>query len=217
MFRQVFTRWGLPQAVRVDNGYPWGTPRDLPTELALWLIGLDVAVIWNPPAEPTENPKVERCQGVVDAWAEPGTCAGPEELIERLAWACQIQCREYPSIDGISRIGAFPQLLIPRRPYQAAREWESWSLSRVDAWMSQGLWVRRVSKTGVIAMYGNRRSVGRKWSGQDVVVRFEAARRSWVVSDSAGKVLVQFVASELSQERILNFAVGRKRSQRQKS
>jgi hypothetical protein len=34
MFRRVFTRWGLPRAVRVDNGYPWGTPRDLPTGLA---------------------------------------------------------------------------------------------------------------------------------------------------------------------------------------
>ena len=39
MFRRAFARWGLPDRVRVDNGYPWGTPRDLPSELALWLIG----------------------------------------------------------------------------------------------------------------------------------------------------------------------------------
>jgi hypothetical protein len=45
MFRQVFVRWGLPDRVRVDNGYPWGTPRDLPSELALWLIGLGVEPI----------------------------------------------------------------------------------------------------------------------------------------------------------------------------
>ena len=77
MFRRTFTRWGLPEAVRVDNGYPWGSPRDLPTELALWLIGLGVAVIWNPPAQPRKNPKVERCQGVAAAWAEPQACADP--------------------------------------------------------------------------------------------------------------------------------------------
>jgi hypothetical protein len=35
MFRRIFARWGLPDRVRGDNGYPWSTPRDLPSELAL--------------------------------------------------------------------------------------------------------------------------------------------------------------------------------------
>src|SRR5256885_693134 len=43
MFRRVFVHWGLPDRVRVDNGYPWGTSRDLPPELALWLIALAAA------------------------------------------------------------------------------------------------------------------------------------------------------------------------------
>ena len=64
MFRHVFVRWGLPDRVRVDNGYPWGSSRDLPPELALWLIGLGVEPIWNPPAQPTRNPKVERSNGL---------------------------------------------------------------------------------------------------------------------------------------------------------
>ena len=55
MFRRVFVRWGLPDRVRVDNGYPWGTSRDLPSELALWLIGLGVEPIWNPPGQPTQQ------------------------------------------------------------------------------------------------------------------------------------------------------------------
>jgi hypothetical protein len=117
MFRRTFTRWGLPQGVRVDNGYPWGTPRDLPTELALWLIGLGLEVIWNPPAQPRENPKVERCQGVAAAWAEPHTCAGPAQWSDHLDWVCQMQSRQYPSISGSSRVAAFPQLLVPRRSY----------------------------------------------------------------------------------------------------
>src|SRR6478752_1328415 len=108
MFRRTFTHWGLPQGVHVDNGYPWGTPRDLPTELALWLIGLGLEVIWNPPAQPRENPKVERCQGVAAAWAEPHTCAGPAQLSDHLDRVCQMQCREYPSISGSSRVAAFP-------------------------------------------------------------------------------------------------------------
>jgi hypothetical protein len=217
MFRRVFTRWGLPLAVRVDNGYPWGTPRDLPTELALWLIGLGVGVIWNPPAQPRENPKVERCQGVTAAWAEPHTCTDAAQLAAHLDWACRTQRQEYPSISGVSRIEAFPQLLIAQRPYDPSHEPALWQLDRVDQWLSPRSWARRVSQTGVISMYGHRRSLGRRYRGQEVVVRFDPAPRYWVVSDSAGEVLARFLAWELSQERILGLAVGRKRCRRQES
>ena len=50
------------------TGIPGGHRADLPTELALWLIGLGVAVIWNPPAQP------HRPQGRahVKGWPPPG-------------------------------------------------------------------------------------------------------------------------------------------------
>jgi hypothetical protein len=214
MFRRVFSQWGLPQAVRVDNGYPWGTPRDLPTELALWLIGLGVAVIWNPPAEPWENPKVERCQGVADAWAEPHRCAGLESLSEHLAWACRVQREEYPSIRGASRVESYPELMKKSCSYNIHDEPGIWKLDRVDGWLSQRRWIRRVGSNGTISMYGHHRSLGRGYRGQEVGVRFDGATRYWVVADNAGKVLAQFLAWELSQQRILSLAVGRKRCQR---
>ena len=135
MFRRTFTRWGLPEAVRVDNGYPWGSPRDLPTELALWLIGLGVAVIWNPPAQPRKNPKVERCQGVAAAWTEPQACADPAAFSAHLDWVGRVQCREYPSIGGSTRVEAYPGLLIARRAYQESQEPTLWELGRVDRWV----------------------------------------------------------------------------------
>jgi hypothetical protein len=217
MFRRVFTRWGLPQAVRVDNGYPWGTPRDLPTELALWLIGLGLEVIWNPPAQPRKNAKVERCQGVAAAWAEPHACADPAQLNDHLDWACQTQRQDYPSIRGSSRVDAYPQLLVARRPYQPSQEPGLWELDRVDQWLSERVWLRRVGQTGVISMYGHRRSLGRTYRGQEVVVRFARPSRFWVVADEAGEILAQFLAWELSRDRILSLAVGRKRCKRQES
>jgi transposase InsO family protein len=63
--RLAFARWGLPGRLRVDNGAPWGSKGDWPTELALWLIGLGVGVTWNTPRRPQENGVVERSQGTV--------------------------------------------------------------------------------------------------------------------------------------------------------
>jgi hypothetical protein len=182
--------------------------------LALWLIGLGLEVIWNRPAQPQQNPKVERCQGVAAAWAEPQACVDLTQLRDQLDWACQTQRQDYPSIRGASRVETFPQLLRPRYPYQPSEEPAFWKLDRVDQWLSQGLWCRRVGTTGVISMYGHRRSLGRRYRGQEVMVRFDRDRRYWVVADAGGVVLAQFLAWELSQERILNLAVGRKRQRK---
>ncbi len=63
--RRVFERWGLPQAVRVDNGSPWGTQSDIPSALALWLVGFWVKVVLNRPRHCTDNAIVERDHGVL--------------------------------------------------------------------------------------------------------------------------------------------------------
>lgn len=214
MFRGAFARWGLPDAVRVDNGYPWGSPRDLPTELALWLIGLGVEVLWNPPARPRKNPKVERCHGVADAWAEPGACADPAELAAHLDWVGRVQCGEYPAIGGAPRIEAYPGLLVARRAYQEPREAESWDLGRVDRWLAPRAWDRRVDRNGVVSIYGHRRFVGRTYGGQDVSVRYDGQARQWVVGDRTGEIAWRFDARELSREAILDLAVSRKRRRR---
>ena len=78
--RRAFARWGLPGRLRVDNGVPWGSWGDFPTDLSLWVIGLGVAVHWNNPRSPRENGVVERSQGTSDRWCEPWTCDSPEEL-----------------------------------------------------------------------------------------------------------------------------------------
>src|SRR5688500_11212947 len=73
--RHAFADWGLPGLLRVDNGHPWGSKGDLPTDLALWLIGLGVDLWWNPPRRPQDNGVVERSQGTGKRWGEPHTCA----------------------------------------------------------------------------------------------------------------------------------------------
>jgi hypothetical protein len=211
MFRKVFMRWGLPDHVRVDNGYPWGSPRDLPSELALWLIGLGVEPIWNPAGQPTRNPKVERCNGLTQQWGELHTCTDPQEAARVLDWVGRIQREEYPAILGRTRIEVFPQLRTPRRVYRRAQEKRLWDLSRVDAFLARGCWTRHADRNGTISIYGHCRAIGRAWAHQEVVVRFDASSRSWVISNQAGEVIKQLPAKELTRERIMALAVSRRR------
>ena len=211
MFRQVFVRWGLPDRVRVDNGYPWGTPRDLPSELALWLIGLGVEPIWNPPGQPTSNPKVERSNGLTQQWGELHTCTDPKQAARVLAWVGRIQRQQYPAIQGRTRTEAFPQLGTPRRVYRRAQEKAIWDLARVDAFLARGCWRRHADRKGTISIYGHCRAVGRAWAHQELVVRFAASSRCWLVSNQNGELVKQFPATELTRERIIALAVSRRR------
>ncbi len=101
----------------MDNGVPWGSWGDLPTDLALWLIGLEVGLDWNPPARPQDNGVVERSQGTAKRWGEPQTCDSPEELQRRLEELDGIQRQEYPSVGGRSRLEAYPGLAHSGRAY----------------------------------------------------------------------------------------------------
>jgi hypothetical protein len=211
MFRRTSARWGLPDRVRVDNGYPWGPSRDLPSELALWLIGLGVEPIWNPPARPTCNPKVERCNGLTQQWGELRTCADCRQAARALARVGRIQREEYPAIRGRPRLEAFPALGVPRRAYQRARERALWDLGRVDGFLARGCWRRLADCTGRISIYGHGRSIGRPWAGREVVLRFDAPSRCWLVSGPRGELIKRLPATELTRERILALAVSRRR------
>jgi hypothetical protein len=214
MFRRVFIAWGLPDQVRVDNGYPWGPPRDLPSELALWLIGLAVGPIWNPPGRPTCNPKVERCNGVAQQWGEVHRCTDCSQAARTLARVARIQRQEYPALRGRTRLEVFPQLKSPRRVYRRSQEAALWDLCRVDAFLAGGCWRRRVDRNGRISIYGHARSVGLAYAGQEVVMRFDASSRSWAISNQDGNVVKRLPAQELTRERIMALAVGRRRQRR---
>ena len=73
--REAFAQWGRPARIRVDHGHPWGSRGDLPTELGLWLLGLGIELVYNPPRQPQQNGVVERSQEVGQRWADPACCS----------------------------------------------------------------------------------------------------------------------------------------------
>jgi transposase InsO family protein len=209
--RRAFGRWGRPERFRVDNGVPWGSSGDLPTDLSLWLIGLGIGMIWNPPRSPQDNGVVERSQGTAKRWAEPQTCSSPEELQGRLDRMDVIQRAEYPSIGGRSRLEAFPGLKHSGRGYTSAWEESSWNLSMVYEHLSGYAVSRRVDVSGKTSIYNRYYYVGIIHKEKSVFVMLDPEVGEWVFTDERGQQLRRRPTIELSRENILALTVTRRR------
>jgi hypothetical protein len=208
--RNSLAQWGCPQRIRVDNGAPWGSQGQLPPALALWLVGLGIEVVWNHPHRPQENGVVERGQGVANQWTEPHACLSAAHLAQHLAWAIRLQREHYPARQGQTRLQAYPALAVIARPYRPDHELEEWSLARVDQFLAQKVWPRRVDKVGYISLYNWSYSVGRAWAGQTVTVRFNPTSRTWDVCDTQGTKIKSLPARGISREQITALNVSRK-------
>jgi hypothetical protein len=211
VLRHTFQRWGLPQRFRVDNGVPWGSSGDLPPDLALWLLGIDVGVAHNPPRRPQDNGVVERSQGTGKKWAEPGTCASAKELQERLREMDLIQRAEYPSMQGRSRLEAYPELQHSGRPYSRAWEREHWSLDRVLGGLAEYVVPRKVDKSGTVSLYNSNHYVGKLHVGKLIYVLLDPQRCEWIFADDKGLQLRAQPAEQLVRERIETLTVTKRR------
>jgi hypothetical protein len=200
--RRAFVRWGLPQRVRVDNGQPWGAAGDWPPVLALWLVGLGIDVVWNPPRQPQHNGVVERSQGTAKRWAEPEQCASSAALQQRLDEADALQRDAYPYVRGHSRSAVWPQLAHSGRRYTVAGEPRHWQWQRALDHLGGYAVVRRVDGWGKISLYDRLRYVGVGQAGRTVTVLFDPERCEWVFTDAAGQQVRSQPAEEMQAERI---------------
>jgi hypothetical protein len=209
--RDAFVFWGLPLVARVDNGYPWGSKGDLPTDLALWLIGLGVDMWWNDPRRPQQNGVVERSQGTGKRWGEPHTAADHRELQTRLDDFDELQREYYPYRDKESRMKWHPGLAHSGRHYSREKEAELWDWSRVANHLSEYCVSRKVDQKGQISVYNRNHYVGVKHRQRQVQLMFNGEACQWVVADDHGQILKEMAAEELNAERILTLEVTHRR------
>ena len=205
--RLAFSRWGRPQRLRVDNGAPWGTRGDLPTDLELWLLGVAVGVTPNPPRRPQKNGVVERSQGTGKRWGEPWTCDAPEDLQVRFNLLDDIQRREYPSIDGRSRWESFPGLVHSGRSYSPAWEEAEWDLFPVASALGGYAVPRRADATGTISIYNRRHYIGTINKRKMVYVMFDPETYDWLIADEEGRQLSRPPATHINRVNIRNLMV----------
>lgn len=197
-----FKQWGRPQSLRVDNGNPWGSWGDLPTPLALWLVGMGIGVTWNPPRRPQDNGVVERSQGVAYNWAEPDRCHDWEELQRRLDEEDRVQRESYPYGSFQSRSEAYPDLAHSGQRYSVAWERSEWSWEKVLTYMSGVMVHRRVDGWGKIGLYHTKPYVGLVNKNRDVIAQLDASTVEWVISDPSGAELCRRPLDQIDEAKL---------------
>jgi hypothetical protein len=175
------------------------------------LIGLGIAMIWNPPRRPQDNGVVERSQGTGKRWGEPHTCRDPEELEQRLKEADRIQREAYPSIKGRSRLEAFPELCQPTRLYSKTWERRCWNLQLVLEHLADYSVLRRVDRKGQVSLYNRNHYVGKQYAGQDVYVAFDPLDIEWLFTLAGGAQVRRKSATEISQKTVTKLEVSHRR------
>ena len=190
ILRRCFARWGqLPAQVQTDGETVLiGRPGDpFPSRFTLWLKGLGIEHLVIRPGTPTDTAEVERCHRTLNDYAIIGNeAASLAELQALLDQAVQELAFELVShaqgCQGRPPVLAHPELLQPLRRFQAEQELACFELGRVDAYLATMSWERQVGSTGQITLGGHheRYGVGRRYAGQQVLVRFDAHQRQFV-------------------------------------
>ena len=185
--RQVFTQWGLPDALRMDRDSIFvGSSRlEWPGLLLLWLIGLGVQPIINRAYRPTDNAIVERNHWTWQQHVVLGqthrTLASVQELTDQtFADRRHYLPSRHAGCAGQPFVAAFPALLTPRHQYTLAQEARLFDGTRVTAYLAEWEWRRTVDSTGKIALANRNHLVGRAYRSQVVKIRFDPADQQLV-------------------------------------
>lgn len=208
--RLGFCQWGtLPEEIQTDNEALFtGNPTErFPSRFALWLIGLGIHHHTIRPSKPTDNAEVERNhRTIMDYVISDEALASYPSFQRHLAQAWHDLAFDLPSYAaccaGKPPVVAHPDLLQPPHPYQPGQECALFDLQRVDHFLAQFTWQRRVAASGQISLGGQHHyySVGRTYAQQLVWIHFDPADRHFVffADASATQCLARRQARHLS-------------------
>lgn len=198
----IFKIRGVPKCIKVDNGRPFGDPKLTSiSPLALWLIGMGIKVVWNRPATPQDNAKVERAQGVMGKWTDFQNCKDTFDLQVKLWKEADFYNYHFPikRHRNKKRIEIFPQL------EHTGKNWNpnDFKLNRVLLFIAKGQWERKVSKNGQVSIFGKRFSIGSSYKHQIVSFKLKPNKNVWCVFDAKGQI-IQEKPSSFTVKKIWN-------------
>ena len=162
LLTELFRRYGLPWAMLMDNGPPWGHEGDFYTRFAAWLIRLGVTVIHSRPYHPQTLGKDERFHRTLK-----------HEVLSRESFRdlvhCQLRFDHWREIYNHQRPHDSLQLQVPAARYRCSSRPFLEQPEPID--YGPGALVRKVQHNGEISYRNRYLMVGRAFHGYPVALR----------------------------------------------
>ena len=210
--RTLFSRWGMPEQLRMDRDALWvgSTRLEWPGTLLLWLVGLGIRPVVNRARCPTDNAQVERLGRTWNDHVGSGIglrTQGDLQAETDQAWSDRRQRlpSRNPNCNGKPPAIALPHLVHPKRPFSPALEDSLFLMHRVFDYLSQWEWKRKVDQAGAISMADYNRLVSKKHVGQIVKVHFDKEAQLFAAHDVNGSFLHSFALPVISKDYILGY------------
>lgn len=161
---ETFGCYGLPEAIFVDNGSPWGnSARERWTWLGVWLLKLGVAVLHSRPFHPQSRGKNERFHRTLKA--EVLACAMPRDLAQ-----AQRAFDQWRTIYNLERPHEALDQNVPASRYRPSTRTMPLALPSIE--YDQGEIVRTVPRSkDYISFKGKLWKVPGAFSGERVAIR----------------------------------------------
>jgi len=194
VLRQAFTEWHtLPGRLLTDNelGLAGGPNDPFPGQLTLWLVGLGILHQFIRPGHPTDQPQIERNHRTLDDFTMNDTdLADLAHFQQALERERRMHNAHFPTqasdCQGRPPLVAHPELLKPRRCYQAEIELALFSLQRVYDYLATFTFERKVSVSAQVSLGCQVYSIGltlaQQLTEKVVQVKFDAQSGEWVFS-----------------------------------
>lgn len=208
--RRSFSQWGLPPEVQTDHDAEFANSTDpsFPTLFTLWLVGLGITHIHSRPQRPTDQSQIERnhrTQGDF-VWKDQ-TFDQLEPFQQALDDHRQVYNEQYPSqaahCHGHPPLSVFPTARSTGRPYHPDLEWDLFDLKRVDAFLAERVWTRKVAINGTVNLGDHYYILGRTLKSQTVSIRFLPASRSFRFQAKDGSLILDLPALGLEKEHFI--------------
>lgn len=203
---ELFQQWGMPKAIRTDNGEPFGVPtRDVIPFMSLWLKAWGIQPILNRPGQPQDNPHVEGNQGTASRWAEVLQCQTIAQMQDRLDEACRFQRDIYP----VRRIGKAPRKQVFPNLYTKVRPFEQTQFDEQKAYqyLAQAVYPRKVSSNGTISIYTKRFQAGFQFRGQTLFIKFDPDKIEWLCLDQKQATVRTLTDERFAKQNLCNLKI----------
>jgi transposase InsO family protein len=169
----TFHQYGLPQAMLMDNGSPWGNDRSSPwTPLTVWLLRLGIRVLHGRPYHPQTQGKEERFHRTLRAEVLHGKLF--QDLLES-----QRHFDDWRMVYNYERPHEALGLAVPGSRYEPSRRGYPEQLPAQE--FSPNEEVRKVQQGGQFSFQGQSWHVSKAFAGERVGIRPTVQDGLWQV------------------------------------